>query len=275
MEERVAPSAEDPQLQSSRPESTPTSNNNYNDDDDKQSLQLAPPPGHPLSTYVVQVPKDQIYRVPPPENIRIVESYRQAAKAPAKNKKRPCPKYLIWIAIVLVVIGVMIGVILTVIYYSFTPKAPVFSVSKLHVQQHKDGSPPTYDVTLKVKNPNEKMGIKYGSVDADAKQTFWTKTLGFGQFPSLHQNAGDSNVVHVKINGPKSQTMPPNVQRSMNDKTTKDHITLVLKFNSPLLLNVRIFKFWSRDMNVKCNFRVSTKGKRTKILVQDCKTKLS
>ena len=267
MEERVAPSAEDPQLQSSRPEPTPSNDNDL-------SLQLAPPPSHPLETYVVQVPKDQIYRVPPPENARIVESYRKAAAKPGRNKKRPCLKYLIWIVIALVVIGVMIGVTLTVLYHSFTPKAPVFYVSKLHVKQFKDGSPPKYDVTLKVKNPNENMGINYGSVD-DAKLTFWTKTLGWGQFPSLYQNRGDSNAVHVKLNGSEDQSVPSNVQRSMNDKKRKHQISLVLKFNSSLLLNVWIFKMWSRDMDVKCHFRVSTMGEGTKILNQDCKTKLS
>ena len=192
------PSAEDPPLQSSRPEPIPSNNN------DNHSLQLARPPGHPLETYVVQVPQDQIYRVPPPENARVVESYRQAALQ-VKNKKRPFRMYLIWIAIAFVVIGLMIGVALTVIYLSFTPKAPVFSVSMLHVKQHKDGSPPTYDVTLKVKNPNENMGFKYGSVADDAALTFWTKTLGFGQFPSLYQNSGDSDFVHVKLDGPEHQ----------------------------------------------------------------------
>ncbi|KAK6287515.1 hypothetical protein POUND7_013694 [Theobroma cacao] len=270
MEERVAPSAEDSQWQSSRPEPTPSTNNN---DDDDLYLQLARPPSSLLATYVVQVPKDQIYRVPPPENALIVESYRQAA-GPAKNRKRTCFKYLIWIAVVLVVIGVMVGVALKILYDSFTPKAPVFSVSMLQVKKFTD-HPPKYDVTLKVHNPNEKMGIKYGSVDDDAKLIFWTKTLGAGQFPSLYQNSGDSNVVHVKLIGPEDQTVPLNIQRSMNDKKPKHQIFLALKFNSPLLLNVGVFKMWSRDMDVECKFRVNTMGEGSKILSQDCNTKLS
>ncbi|XVF15160.1 hypothetical protein REPUB_Repub09cG0126200 [Reevesia pubescens] len=253
MEERVASSAEGPQPQSSRPDSPERTHNNKNEDNENLSLQLARPPNHLLSTYVVQVPKDQIYRVPPPENARIVESYRKAAKAPLKNKRKPCLKYFICIAIVLFVIFIMIGVTLIVINRSFTPKAPVFSVSKLHVKQHKDG------------------------VEDEAKLMFWTKTLGWGAFPSLYQNGGDSNVIHVKVNGHNDQKvpLPPNVQKSTNDKKTKHQIFLVLNFNSPLLLNVWIFKMWSKDLHVKCNFRVSTIGEGTKILIQDCKTKMS
>ncbi|XVF58956.1 hypothetical protein PTKIN_Ptkin07bG0108000 [Pterospermum kingtungense] len=271
MEERVAPSAEDPHLQSSRPETTLT----INETDKALSLQLAPPPNRPLETYVVQVPKDQIYRVPPPENARIVENYRKAAASPQRNKKRPCLHYLIWIAIALIVIGVLIGVALIILYHSFTPKAPVFSVSKLYVKQFKDGSPPRYDITLKVRNPNEKMGIQYGSFEDDAKLTFWTKTLGWGQFLTLYQNSGELNVFQVKLNGHEDQTVPPNVQRSMKDKKIKHQISLVLNVKSPLLLNVWILKLWKRDMDVKCNFRVSTMGEGTKILHQECKTNLS
>lgn len=281
MEERVVPpSAAEvdlPQLKLWRPESssssttTPTTatatsssnNNNY------LTLHL---PGRSLETYVVQFPKDQIYRVPPPENARYVENHRLEA-AQEKNNTRSCCKNLLYIGVVLVVIGLLIGVTLTVIYHSFTPKSPVFSVSKLRVKQHKDGSPPTYDVTLKVKNPNEKMGIKYGS--DGAKLTFWTKTLGSGQFPSLNQDSSDSNVVHVKLDGPEDQSVPPNVQKSMKDKKTKHQISLLLKFKSPLLLNVWALKMWKRDMEVKCNFRVSTMGEGTKILNQNCKTTLS
>ncbi|XWS41546.1 hypothetical protein CRYUN_Cryun17cG0091100 [Craigia yunnanensis] len=93
MEERVAPSTGEPQLQSSRPEPTPSNNNNNNDNNkDDLSLQLACPRCRPLATYVVQFPKDQIYRVPPTENARVVESNRQVA-VKVKNKKRPCSKY--------------------------------------------------------------------------------------------------------------------------------------------------------------------------------------
>lgn len=282
MEERVAPSAtKDPQylLQSSGPEPTLTltTTTTTNQDGNALSLQLAPPPNfrRPLETYVVQVPKDQIYRVPPPENARIVEGYRKAAASPHRNKNRPCLHYLIWIAIALVVVGIMVGITLAILYFSFTPKSPVFSVSKLHVKHFKDGSPPRYDITLKVRNPNEKMGIQYGSSEDDAKLNFWTKKLGWGTFPSLYQDKGESNIVQIKLNGHEDQPVPPNVQRSMNDKKIKHQISLALNVKSKLLLNVWIFKMWKKDMDVKCNFRVSTMGDGTKILHQSCKTTLS
>ncbi|OMP04111.1 hypothetical protein COLO4_09942 [Corchorus olitorius] len=277
MEERVGPNAaDDPQSQSLRPEPTsPTNSDNNNN----LSLQLALPPAHrPLETYVIQVPKDQIYRVPPPEHALIVENHRKAAAKPAaggKKRKRPCLMILIWIVIVLVVIGAIIGISLAVVYHHFTPKAPIFSLSSLHVKQFRD-RPARFDVTLEAKNPNEKMGITYGSVsDEDVRLIFWTKTIGTGQIARLHQNSGVSEVVHVTLNGPEDVPVPPNVQKSMNDKKPEHQMSLELKLNSPLKLNVWKLQMWKREMDVVCKFRVNTLGVGTKIMSQDCKTTLS
>ncbi|TYI89212.1 hypothetical protein E1A91_D03G039100v1 [Gossypium mustelinum] len=265
----VASSAGDPRLLSSTPHAPTTPHNN-------RLMNLPPPPGHPLATYVVQVPKDQIYRVPPPENAGIVERHREAAKNKGKNSKGKCSRYLICIAIVLLVIGVLVSGAIAAVYFIFTPKAPNFTVSKLHVKQQKQGSPPTYDVTLKAKNPNEKMGIHYKSDEDGATLTFWTKNLGFGDFPGLEQKPGDdSSIFAIKIRALKTKAVPPNVQKSISDKKTKRQISLKLKFESPLVFNVWFLKLWKKDMTVNCAFRVSTMAQGTKILSQNCKTKLS
>ncbi|KAE8706968.1 Haloacid dehalogenase-like hydrolase (HAD) superfamily protein [Hibiscus syriacus] len=238
-------------------------------------MNLPPPPGHPLATYVVQVPKDQIYRVPPPENAGIVERHRKAAKAGGKKSKWNCSTFLIWFLIVFLLLCVIVGGTLTVIHFIFTPVAPSFSVTKLHVKQRKQGSPPTYHVTLKAKNMNEKMGIEYKSDEDGGSLIFWTKTLGFGNFPGLKQNVGDSGNVNIKIQGLKGKQVPTMVQKSISDKKTKRQISLKLKLECPLEFNVWILKLWKKDLDVNCDFRVSTMAQGTKILSQKCKTKLS
>ncbi|KAK8652838.1 hypothetical protein V6N13_126861 [Hibiscus sabdariffa] len=261
-DERVVASSASQRLLSSTPHPTPP-------------LNLPPPPGHPLATYVVQVPKDQIYRVPPPENAGIVERHREAAKAKGKSTKGNCSTILLWFLIVFLLLCVIIGGTLTVIYFIFTPQAPSFSVTKLHVKQQKQGSPPTYDVTLKAKNPNEKMGIEYKSDEDGGNLIFWTKNLGYGDIPGLKQNGGDSSNIDIKIHGLKEKTVPPNVQKSISDKKTKHQISLKLKLESPLVFNVWTLKLWKKNLDVSCDFRVSTLAQGTKILSQKCKTKLS
>lgn len=265
----VASSAGDPRLRSSTPHAPTTPHNNL-------LMNLPPPPGHPLSTYVVQVPKDQIYRVPPPENAGIVERHREAAKTKGKQSKGKCSRYFICIAVVLLVIGILVCGAIAAVYFIFTPKAPNFTVSKLHVKQQKQSSPPTYDVTLKAKNPNEQMGIDYKPDEDGATLTFWTKNLGYGAVPGLQQNPGDvSSTFAIKIRGLKAKAVPPNVQKSIRDKKTKRQISLKLKIESPLVFNIWFLKLWKKDMTVNCAFRVSTMAEGSKILSQNCKTKLS
>ncbi|KAE8693217.1 hypothetical protein F3Y22_tig00110814pilonHSYRG00023 [Hibiscus syriacus] len=239
------------------------------------NMNLPPPPGHPLATYVVQVPKDQIYRVPPPENDGIVNRYREEAKAKGKKGKGNFCNFFLWFVIVLLLLGVIICGTLTSIYFIFSPKPPSFAVTKLHVKQQKQGSSPTYDVTLKAKNPNEKMGVQCKSDKDGAILDFWIKNLGFGDFPGLKQEAGVSSNVNIKIHGLKSKTVPLNVQKSISDKKTKRQISLKLKLECPLVFNVWILKLWKRDLDVNCDFRVSTLAQGTKILYQKCTTKMS
>ncbi|KAE8655862.1 Haloacid dehalogenase-like hydrolase (HAD) superfamily protein [Hibiscus syriacus] len=268
-DEPVVASSAGTRLLSSTPHAvTPTTTNNH-------LINLPPPPGHPLATYVVQVPKDQIYRVPPPENAAFVERHRKAAKAGGKKSKWNCSIFMIWFLIVFLLLCVIVGGTLTAIHFTFTPLAPRFSVTKLLVKQTKQGIPPTYDITLKAKNLNEKMGIEYKSDEDGASLIFWTKNLGFGNFPDLKQNVGDSNNVNIKIRGLKGKQVPTIIQKSISDKKTKRQISLKLKLESPLLFNVWILKLWKKDLDVNCDFRVSTMGQGTKILSQKCKTKLS
>ncbi|KAJ0086574.1 hypothetical protein Patl1_08502 [Pistacia atlantica] len=59
------------------------------------------------STYVVQIPKDQVYRVPPPENALIVERHD---KEKAKSCCSCCICCGVFIAIVVIAIGIMAAI---------------------------------------------------------------------------------------------------------------------------------------------------------------------
>ncbi|KAL4368616.1 hypothetical protein GQ457_05G008520 [Hibiscus cannabinus] len=261
MEERVASTvADDPQSRHN---------------DVSPQLPLPPPPGHPSSSsFVVQVPKDQVYRVPPPENAQIVEKYRMKAAAKKPKRKVPCLKYLLCLFIVLLVIALIISAAVAAVFFSFKPKAPAFSVSSIVVKQNKS-SRPTYDVRLKIKNPNPNMGTKYSSEGDDSKLSFERKTIGWGRFPNLEHGQGNTaDVIDIKFRGNKGKPLPASVEKSMNDTKSKKPISLTLDIESPVVFNVWILKLWRKDMEVKCKFRVDTMGEGTKVLSQDCNTNL-
>ncbi|KAK8673805.1 hypothetical protein V6N13_112116 [Hibiscus sabdariffa] len=231
-------------------------------------------PGHPVSSFVVQVRKDQVYRVPPPDHARIEESFRKKAAAKKPKRKVPCLQYLFCLFTVLFVMALLLVVSIAIVFHSFNPKDPAFSVTSV-VVKHKKGSPPTYDVRLKIKNPNPKMGIKYSSDIDDSKLSFGKRTISWGRFPELeHENGETTDGINIRFIGLKGVTLPPILEKSMSDMKAKNPVSLTLEIESSLVYNVWILKLWRKDVDVICQFRVDTFGEGTRILNQDCSTKV-
>ncbi|GAU24548.1 hypothetical protein TSUD_148890 [Trifolium subterraneum] len=60
-------------------------------------------------TYVVRVPKDQIYRVPPPENAHIVEQHHSAPPKKTNCTRCYCITFIIIFLAVVILIGGVLG----------------------------------------------------------------------------------------------------------------------------------------------------------------------
>ncbi|PNY08438.1 late embryogenesis abundant hydroxyproline-rich glycoprotein [Trifolium pratense] len=60
-------------------------------------------------TYVVRVPKDQIYRVPPPENARIAEQHRSAPRRETNGTHCCCIAFIVFFLAVAILIGGVLG----------------------------------------------------------------------------------------------------------------------------------------------------------------------
>ncbi|RWW13302.1 hypothetical protein GW17_00022993 [Ensete ventricosum] len=63
-----------------------------------------PDPEPRLGTYVVRVPKDpQVYRVPPPENAKLAERYRNQNKS--RRRGSPCLKWILGVAFLVLLLN--------------------------------------------------------------------------------------------------------------------------------------------------------------------------
>lgn len=229
------------------------------------SLDLTPEEDYDSNTYVVQVPKDQIYRVPPPENARIVEKYRN----PMNKRRNSCCTRVCWIILVLFVIGISIGITLVILHKVYSPKGAILFIADVHV---KNQSRPRYEFTMKVKNPNENVAISYEN-DGDAFLLFKKKKLATGKFPQLEQEGGDSKNVRITLTG-SNTVVPDEVSKSMHDKKTERAVSLQLEMNLKGEMNIGFLNLWSKDMHVVCDFKVSTLRTGTKVLSQKCDTQI-
>ncbi|KAK3033398.1 hypothetical protein RJ639_033905 [Escallonia herrerae] len=281
MEERVPPAGDgndDPPLHSSkrRPQNYVVQNedsprealplpphravlDNKNDDDPPSHSSLGEPlplpPGR-SETYVVQILRDQIYRVPPPEHAKIVEKFRKP-----NQKKKSGSAFCLWSLFVVIILGLISGIGLSVYHFIFRPTLPAFSVSEVIVKHPPSSrhqrARPVYDITLFADNPSKITGVSYES-GGYARLSFKQRRLGEGKYPTFLQEAKNSTVFHVNIAG-LSAALPKEIERSMNDKKFKKPVTFDLEINVPIKFMTWMINL-KKDLTVSCNVKVVDSG---------------
>ncbi|KDP46860.1 hypothetical protein JCGZ_24069 [Jatropha curcas] len=214
-------------------------------------------------TYVVQIPKDQIFSVPPPEHAIIAERHRNPEKED-NTGRRSC---LICVLITLTVLAVLMCLILGILRILYNPKAPRFSIVQVHVENI-SSKQLRYEMKLKVKNKNKKMKNIYRS-DGDAILLYKSYKIGTGKPPQFVQAAGSLTNIGFGISGKKNGSLAKEIEKSIGDRKGKRHVALVLKMNVPVKM-----KSSKKVINVVCNFKVSSLGASGRnVLSQRCQTK--
>ncbi|KAM1119808.1 hypothetical protein ACFX2B_043346 [Malus domestica] len=220
-------------------------------------------------TYIVQVPKDQNYHVPPLENAHIFERHQD----PSRKRKRPlcCNLYCIGIIAFIVLLVVMLVRIFSIMFAN--SENPIFSIERVVVHSKSNGLP-DYSVTLRVQNPNSRLAIVYNG--GDTSLHFRQKTIANGKYPSLTQGVGKSEEVTIVIHG-ANVILPKEIKKSLgvsesSSNTKKVQVSLSLNMNIPARLSIGTLKSRSMKFHVTCDITVDKLSKRTKVLRQECKT---
>ncbi|CAN8283867.1 unnamed protein product [Cochlearia groenlandica] len=213
-----------------------------------------------LETYVVQVPRDQVYWTPPPEHAKYVEKRR---KNPKENKKNGCSKRLMWFFIILFVFGLILGAITLIPHFVFNPALPNFAVERLTVK------PNNFEVMLIAKNPTSNMGVSYMMEKNDTVLlTYKNKSMGRGKFPHMSQVASGFDKVNMKLNGStKNVVMPP--------RGSKQPMSLVLTMELKAEYGAGPVKK-NKEVLVTCDVKVKglyLDAKKVEIVSENCECK--
>ncbi|KAM5577326.1 NDR1/HIN1-like protein 13 [Rosa sericea] len=230
-----------------------------------------PPPNE---TYVIHFPKDQIYRVPPPENAILGDKHRPVTKK--KSRKSCCWALLV----VLLVLFLIFGIALLTWYLVLSHKDPTFSIIQVQVKQSNssDSSKDSdlgYNITLKAVNPNDKMSIRFEN-GGGTSLLYRQKDIAKGKFPSDQLDDDESDTVKLVLNGTSAE-LPSEVQESIEETSSKKTtpLSLSLKISDlPVHIKYGFFKSWDEKAEVECKFKVDTLGLGTKVLEQNCDTTL-
>ncbi|XP_059318646.1 NDR1/HIN1-like protein 13 [Lycium ferocissimum] len=240
------------------------------------SLRLAPPSDRSSDTYVVQIPRDQVYRVPPPENAKIVESHRTPDNNFQRKRKFGC---CCWILLGLLVFGIIIGVTIGVIHVLYIPKCPNFSVvgvnfknvtdpSSGHGQKNQPQQHPKFDIDLKVNNVNERMDVSFG--EGKTNFVFKKHDIGQGKYPSNSQKAKGTNNVHLNLDVGSNGKLPSDLLKSLEDD--KKPIVMTLMINHVPMEIKSWVKILKKDLTITCDFDVQDLTKKSKIMPNECIT---
>lgn len=223
-----------------------------------------PPPG----TYVIQIPKDQVYRVPPPENSRRYQQY-----ANRKDRRSRCRSCLCWLLGIIAVLIVLVGVAAAVLYLVFRPESPRYSVESFAIKGINVSSPataisPAIDATVRAENPNDKIGIYYGK-GGSASVYYSDVELCNDVMPAFYQPSNNVTVLKTALKGP-GIVLTSSVKRTLRNGVQQGKVPLKLKVKIPVRIKLGSVKTWTIPVRVRCDVTVDKLTEKAKIVSKDC-----
>lgn len=222
--------------------------------------------------YVVQVPKVQIYRVPPPENAKFVEQFRNA-----NPQKRRCSKIFTKCFVLGFIVVLILGICAALAYLALKPKSPTFSVEHLTMKNIKSHSrhqlPAEYHISLECDNPNDRLSIIYEK-GGSAELSFKNHKIATGKTHAMTLNSQDSEGLELVLAGTKDK-LPSEIEKGLEgSQKKKTKVGLLLTVRVPMKMEIGFVKLWSMEIAIECDFQVNTLSGTTHVMDQKCKVKV-
>lgn len=231
-----------------------------------------PPPG----TYVIHIPKDQVYRVPPPENANRYQALTRKSKA----RRRPCCRCLCWSLGILAFLLALLAVSAAIFYLVVKPRSPNYSVDAISVSglnltaANAAASTaslkvsPEFDVTVRADNPNDKIGIYY-EPKSSVEIYYDDVLLCNGSVPSFYQPSNNVTVFETALKG-SDVVLTSTVKNSLLQAQSQGKVPLLLTVRAPVKIKVGSVKSWTITVKVDCDITVDSLTANAKIFSKDC-----
>ncbi|XP_061352030.1 NDR1/HIN1-like protein 13 [Gastrolobium bilobum] len=235
---------------------------------------LLPPPSEkpvpPPGTYVIQIPKDQVYRVPPPENARRYDQYTRR-----KHRQSRCCCCFCWLIGLIFILIVLLGIAAGVLYLVFRPKAPNYTIDSIAIRGINVTSlsstaaiSPEFDVTVRADNPNKKIGISY-ETDSSAEIFYNDVRLCNGALPAFFQPSNNVTVFETSLKGSGIELTSEDLKALLGAET-KQEVPLTVRLRAPVKIKVGSVKTWKITVKVDCDVKVNDLTVKAKIVSKHC-----
>ncbi|RAL45942.1 hypothetical protein DM860_006096 [Cuscuta australis] len=218
-----------------------------------------PPPG----TYIIQVPKEQVFRHPPPENARHSNSPRR--------RRRRCVRLRVALCLLTALLAAL-ALAAGVLYLVFRPESPSYAVSAVAIKglNLTSASPvsPEFDVTIRAENRNDKMGIYYRR-GSSATVSHSGVDIGNGELPVLFQPSRNVTDFRVELKG-SGIMLGSAVRSSLIRQQRQGQARFKVNVRAPVKIKIGAVKTWVITVKVHCDVTVNALNEKPKLLSKDC-----
>eukprot|EP01018_Ginkgo_biloba_P033906 Gb_08846 [translate_table: standard] len=228
----------------------------------------------PLAAYIVQLPKDQILKTPGPPTRRN-KSY---SKPP--RRRNPCCACLCWLFGLIFLLIALLVIAGGVLFLVFQPRIPKYYVDQIQIEHFNFGGSDNlgldsqFDITIRARNPNRKIGIYYKD-GSDLAVIYSDIELCGGSIPVFYQGHKNTTVLRVSLAGRDVQ-FSDDLRSALTSQQNDGRVPLYLKINVPLKIKVGSLKSMKFTVKVRCHLTVSrlSANETAGIESRSCKVKL-
>lgn len=233
-------------------------------------------------TYVVQVPKDKVFRVPPPENARLFEHYTRRAK---RSRRCSCARVCTWALAALLALAFLLAAAAGVLYVAFRPRRPAYSVQKLAVSGlagvgNASAAPaggafsPVFDATVRADNSaNGRVGVRYDGDASHASVSYDGVLLAEGAWPALYQEPRNVTAFVVNAKGPGLR-LSPSVRGQMAAAERLRSVPFDVDVEVPVRVQLGKLKTWAMPVRARCTVVVDRLAADAKVVSESCSVRL-
>ncbi|XP_066360101.1 NDR1/HIN1-like protein 13 [Miscanthus floridulus] len=236
-------------------------------------LALSPPPG----TYIIQVPKDQVLRSPPPDRAR---RYKKLSGRPARRRRlrRACCLACAALLAILLAAAAFVGAIFLV----FRPRAPSFSVPSLAVRglnasatsSASTSLSPALDAAVRADNGrNGKVGVEYRA-GGDVAVSYAGQRLAAGTWPAFRQAPRNVTVVAAAMRG-QGVRFTEAQRTQLAAERDAGTVPLTVEAGVPVRLRFgKVLRTWTVDVKARCEVVVDRLDGDAAVVNRGCRVKV-
>lgn len=226
---------------------------------------IAQPPQSPAATYVIQIPKDQIYRVPPPEN---ADRFKCLSRPKPSRTCCACRFFCFTLLTLILLLGIAAGIF----YLVVRPESPHYNINSISISplNLSSSSPisPQFNISVTANNPNDHIGIYYEK-DSSVQAFYNDVILCDGVLPQFYQPTNNVTEFNVDLKGSGVQLTSSLLNQLVADEKSET-VPLKVKLRAPVKIKVGSVKTWTIKVKVNCDLTVDKLTSQSKIVSKDC-----